>query len=164
VRRLNAAGISCGVLIAPVVPGLSDDDEHLEAIARACKDAGAASVHTIALHLRPKVREHYLGFLAKRRPDLVSLYRRRFPTGSYQPATVQRRIEATVSRAFGGAPRRSGYESGPTKVALPRHDDVMQLQFFAAATPACPFVGTTTDANARTSDRANSGGRAASEF
>ena len=97
VRKLNAAGISCGVLIAPVVPGLSDDDEHLEEIARACKDAGATSVHAIALHLRPKIREHCLGFLADGRPDLLKLYRQRFPTGSYQPAEVQRRIAATVA-------------------------------------------------------------------
>ena len=34
VRKLNAAGIPCGVLITPVVPGLSDDDEHLEETAR----------------------------------------------------------------------------------------------------------------------------------
>ncbi len=108
VRKLNAAGISCGVLIAPVVPGLSDDDEHLEEIARACKDAGATSVHAIALHLRPKIREHCLGFLADGRPDLLKLYRQRFPTGSYQPAEVQRRIAATVARAFGNPSPRSG--------------------------------------------------------
>ena len=117
VRRLREAGIPCGVLIAPVVPGLSDDDEHLEAITRACKDAGAMSVHPIALHLRPKVREHYLGFLAERRPDLLALYRRRFPSGSYQPTAVQRHIESTVARAFGDAPRKLDPGPSPERTA-----------------------------------------------
>ncbi|MGB9112707.1 MAG: radical SAM protein [Acidimicrobiales bacterium] len=130
VRKLNAAGIPCGVLIAPVVPGLSDDDEHLEETARACKDAGATSVHAIALHLRPKVREHYLGFLADRRPDLLKLYRQRFPTGSYQPAEAQSRIAATVARAFGDASPRGSSEAPPPTPAIRAIDEIAQLQLW----------------------------------
>lgn len=131
VRRLNGAGIPCGVLIAPVVPGLSDDDDHLEAIANACRDAGATSVHALALHLRPKVREHYLAFLADRRPDLLELYRRRFPRGSYQPEDVQRRIATTVARAFGESARGPRHARPAPSTAPPRIDPVAQLQFFA---------------------------------
>jgi DNA repair photolyase len=133
VRRLNEAGVSCGVLIAPVVPGFSDDDAQLEEIARACKEAGAASVHPIALHLRPKVREHYLNFLADRRPDLASLYHRRFGRGSYQPEDVQRRIEATVTRAFGEIaplPERARESTGDPE---PLPDPAVQLRLFGAA-------------------------------
>jgi DNA repair photolyase len=133
VRRLNAAGIPCGVLVAPVVPGLSDDDEHLEEVARACKEAGATSVHAIALHLRPKVREHYLGFLADRRPDLLRLYRQRFPSGSYQPSEVQRRIAATVARAFGDSSPRADFAPAPQTDARPAIDESTQLHLFGPA-------------------------------
>src|SRR5207237_1106999 len=36
VRRLNDAGIPCGVLVAPVLPGLSDGDEQVEEVVTAC--------------------------------------------------------------------------------------------------------------------------------
>ena len=101
VRRLNEAGIPCGVLIAPVLPGLSDDDEHLEAVAAACRDAGAISVRPLALHLRPGVGEHFLAKLAEDRPDLLPLYEERFASGSYQSSAIQQRIAATVERIVG---------------------------------------------------------------
>src|SRR5438874_2580507 len=36
VARLNEAGIPCGVLVAPVLPGLSDRPEQLREVVRAC--------------------------------------------------------------------------------------------------------------------------------
>src|SRR5207253_410701 len=63
VAKLNQAGIPCGVLVAPVLPGLSDRPEQLEEVVRAVVDAGAVSVSPVLLHLRPGVREHYMGWL-----------------------------------------------------------------------------------------------------
>ncbi len=45
---------------------------------KACVEAGAPSISPLLLHLRPGVREHYLGWLAAR-PDLVDRYRRTYP-------------------------------------------------------------------------------------
>ena len=42
VEALNAAGVPCGVLVAPVLPGLSDGPDQLEAVVRACVEAGPA--------------------------------------------------------------------------------------------------------------------------
>src|SRR3954469_2921330 len=55
VARLTDAGIPCGVLVAPVLPGLSDTDDHLADVVDACVDAGAASITAMYLHLRPGV-------------------------------------------------------------------------------------------------------------
>jgi DNA repair photolyase len=96
VRRLNEAGVRCGVLIAPVLPGLSDSDDQLRAVAQACFEAGAVSVTPVALHLRPGVREHYLGWLARTRPELADLYAQRFRKGSYQAQAEQHRITEVV--------------------------------------------------------------------
>jgi len=96
VRRLSEAGVRCGVLIAPVLPGLSDSDDQLRAVAQACFEAGAVSVTPVALHLRPGVREHYLGWLARTRPDLMDLYAQRFRKGSYQAQAEQHRITEVV--------------------------------------------------------------------
>jgi DNA repair photolyase len=97
VRRFNDAGIPCGVLVAPVLPGLSDGDEQVREVVEAGVDAGAISVAAIPLHLRPGVREHFMGWLATARPDLVPLYERRFRRGSYQPKAEQARLAALVA-------------------------------------------------------------------
>src|SRR5207344_1763682 len=58
VARLNEAGIPCGVLVAPILPGLSDREDQLDAVVRACVGAGATSISPVLLHLRRAVREH----------------------------------------------------------------------------------------------------------
>jgi DNA repair photolyase len=125
VRRLNEAGIPCGVLIAPVLPGLSDSDEQLRSVARACTEAGAVAVSPIALHLRRGVRDHYLGWLSRARPDLMGLYSERFEGRAYQPELEQRRIaeivRSTVEETGGCGPlpasrMRSGRPAGTARV------------------------------------------------
>lgn len=105
VAKLNRAGIACGVLIAPVLPGLSDSEEQLRSVTKACLEAGAVSVTPIALHLRPGVREHYLDWLAEAKPELVALCAERFQRGSYQPKAEQERISEIV-RSVGSPARR----------------------------------------------------------
>ena len=45
VARLNEAGVRCGVLIAPVLPGLSDSDEQLRAVAEGLPRGGGGLGH-----------------------------------------------------------------------------------------------------------------------
>jgi DNA repair photolyase len=92
VRRLNDAGISCGVLVAPVLPGLSDRDDQIRAVVEASFNAGATSVTASPLHLRPGVKEHYFGWLAEVRPDLLPRHERLFAGGAYQPQEERSRI------------------------------------------------------------------------
>jgi DNA repair photolyase len=95
VSALNAAGVPCGVLVAPVLPGISDRDEQLDRLVAACVHAGAASIAAIALHLRPGVREHYLGWLEDARPDLVDDHLARY-RGAYLTVDERRRLSARV--------------------------------------------------------------------
>jgi DNA repair photolyase len=107
VRKLNEAGIPCGVLVAPILPGLSDSREQLEEVVTACVEAGAVSITPLALHLRPGVREHFMGWLRHERPDLVAEYERRYRR-SYLPGKEQDAIAATVRelvRQAGGVSR-----------------------------------------------------------
>ena len=95
VAKLNAAGVPCGVLVAPILPGLSDAHEQLEEVVRACVEAGAVSITPLLLHLRAGVREHYLSWLADARPDLVASYAGLYPR-AYAPAKTQDELAATV--------------------------------------------------------------------
>jgi DNA repair photolyase len=95
-RRLTALGIPCGVLVAPVLPGLSDSEDQLRAVVEACADAGAVSITGVALHLRGTVRGHYFEWLADARPDLLDVHQARFRHGAYQEDEERRRIEGIV--------------------------------------------------------------------
>jgi DNA repair photolyase len=85
VAKLNAVGIPCGVLVAPILPGLSDRPEQVAAVTAACRKAGATSISCVALHLRKGVREHFMGWLAEARPDLVAHYERLYRGRAYLP-------------------------------------------------------------------------------
>ncbi len=97
-RRLSDLGITCGVLVAPVLPGLSDREDQLRAVVEACAAAGATSIAGVALHLRGSLRAHYFDWLERERPDLVRLHRARFPRGAYQTEEARDRV-ATIVRA-----------------------------------------------------------------
>ncbi len=122
VARLNEAGIPCGVLVAPVLSGLSDGDDQLAAVVGACVEAGARSITPLLLHLRPGVREHWMEWLAAARPDRVAAYEHLYPR-SYAPRRTQeelgRRVAELVAR-FGGitADARQARALRPTAPAV----------------------------------------------
>jgi len=74
VRTLTEGGIPTGILMAPILPGLSDAPEQLRAVVEAAIEAGATHVSPILLHLRPGVREEFLPWLETEHPDLVERY------------------------------------------------------------------------------------------
>ncbi|HEX6570308.1 MAG TPA: hypothetical protein VF015_14140 [Acidimicrobiales bacterium] len=96
VEQLNAAGVPCGVLVAPVLPRLSDAPEQLEAVVEACVAAGARSISTVLLHLRPGVKDVFLSRLAGTHPHLVADYRRRYRDGAYAPRADQQAVDGLV--------------------------------------------------------------------
>jgi DNA repair photolyase len=97
VAKLNEAGIPTGVLVAPVLPGLSDRPDQLEDVVKACAEAGATSISPILLHLRPGVKEQYMPWLEKQRPDLLPLYEKLYPR-AYAPKDHQKKLSRIVGR------------------------------------------------------------------
>lgn len=71
---LRKAGIQAGVSLAPIMPGLNDRPEQLEAVVSAARDAGAAFIFGVPLHLKDGTREHFLGKLAQDWPTLLPRY------------------------------------------------------------------------------------------
>jgi DNA repair photolyase len=76
--RLRDAGVSGGVMVAPVLPGISDGREQVAAVKRAARDAGAEWVNEVKLHLRG-VRPHFFEWLEIDSPQLVEKYERLYP-------------------------------------------------------------------------------------
>jgi len=115
VRRLADAGIDVGVGIAPILPGLSDRPEQLEAVVLEARAAGARNIWASVVHLRPGVREHFLETLAGDWPEEVSRYEALFASRAYLPASVTVPMTEPVRRA--AAPTGS-----PRRVPLPRRE------------------------------------------
>ncbi len=95
-RTLNAAGVKCGVLMAPILPGLTDSPEQLAATIEAIAAAGATHVTPIVLHLRPGAREWFMGWLSATHPGLVPMYNQLYARSSYAPKAFQDDVCAQV--------------------------------------------------------------------
>jgi DNA repair photolyase len=83
VGRLNAAGVPSGVMIAPVLPGLSDHPSQIAAVEEAAASAGATFTSIVPLHLRKGVKDHYLGWLSRQHPELVGRYQELYRGRAY---------------------------------------------------------------------------------
>jgi DNA repair photolyase len=96
VAAVRGAGLECGVLLAPVLPWLTDGEEQLDAALAGLAAAGASGVSVIPLHLRPGAREWFLGWLAREHPRLLPGYRRLYARGAYVPAEYRDWLRARV--------------------------------------------------------------------
>ena len=77
-EKLVRGGIHGGVMIAPVLPGITDGVPQLRALMRAARAAGAAFVHASPLRLYPAVRSMFLPLVARHFPVLLPRYERAF--------------------------------------------------------------------------------------
>ncbi|MFG1947024.1 Rv2578c family radical SAM protein [Nonomuraea sp. NPDC048826] len=93
---LNAGGIPCGVLMAPVLPYLTDSPAQLERTVKEIAAAGATHVSPIVLHLRPGARQWWLAWLSREHPRLVPRYLELYGRGAYAPKAYQERITAQI--------------------------------------------------------------------
>lgn len=99
VRRFADAGFPVSVLMAPILPGLTDTEASIDATVAAIAAAGAVGVVPLTLHLRPGTRQWYAAWLARTHPHLVDRYRDMYGRGSYAPKAYQREVSARVAIA-----------------------------------------------------------------
>jgi DNA repair photolyase len=106
--RFADAGIRTGVLVAPILPALTDDDEHLDELLAACAAAGVGSVSPIVLHVRQNIREHFLPWLREAYPWLYPRYVELYGKRAYAPKAY---LEE-VGERFARLRRRHGLSAG----------------------------------------------------
>ncbi len=124
VRAVRAAGLPCGVFVAPVLPHLTDSTAQLDALLARLADAGASGVTVLPLHLRPGAREWFLGWLQQNRPDLLARYRELYDRGAYVSRGYQeqlwRRVRPLLARhGFCSAATRRPSPSPPAEGSFP---------------------------------------------
>src|SRR5690606_5476439 len=97
-QLLSEAGITTGVLMAPVIPGLTDNEEAVKSVAAMAADHGASSFTALPLRLAPLVKEHFLNFIVGQHPDLYPWYSRNFRT-DHAPDAWKQKVETLSAEA-----------------------------------------------------------------
>src|SRR5829696_5473106 len=100
-RRLSESGVLCGVFLAPILPGITDTAESIDAVAAAAKAHGAGSFGSAVLRLAPLVKEHYLAFVSETFPYLLPRYERAYIGTNISPdyqAAIERRLARVRER------------------------------------------------------------------
>jgi len=96
--RFADAGIRTGVLVAPILPGLTDDDEHLDEVVGACADAGVAYASPIVLHVRSSIRGYVMPWLRETYPWLYPRYVELYGGRAYAPRAYQEEVAERFAR------------------------------------------------------------------
>jgi DNA repair photolyase len=107
VRSIVAAGLSCQVLVAPVLPMITDSDEQLDRLLGQIAAAGATGSTVFALHLRPGAREWFWRYLTSYHPQLLDAYTELYRGSSY----VSRSYASDLSRRSSALLRRHGLQA-----------------------------------------------------
>jgi len=103
-EQISNAGILTGASMMPILPGLCDSDENLEATVRWTAEHGGRFVLAGGLTLADQQRDYFYGILRKQLPELLPLYQRLYPAGSYgavrsgDPHAIGKRVRELCTR------------------------------------------------------------------
>lgn len=109
VKELHEAGLHVGVSASPLLPGISDGEGELEAVAEAAKAAGAEWFFSGVLFLMPASARAFLPFIEEKYPRLAKQYREWYTKNGYAPEAYRKKIAERVARIK----QRLGFVSRP---------------------------------------------------
>jgi DNA repair photolyase len=121
ISAIRDAGLDCHVMVAPVLPHLTDSVEHLDGLLRQIALAGATGVTVFGLHLRGSTRGWFMSWLARTHPQLVGRYRELYRRGAYLPLSYREELRARAAPLvakyqLGGDQRR--FDAAPPQPAV----------------------------------------------
>ncbi len=124
ISAIRDAGLDCRVMVAPVLPYLTDSVEHLDGLLGRIAEAGATGVTVFGLHLRGSTRGWFMAWLARTHPGLVGRYRELYGRGAYLPAGYREMLRERVApliakHRLGGDARRFPRSSAAAAPAQP---------------------------------------------
>jgi DNA repair photolyase len=122
-KTLVRRGIHAGLLVAPILPGISDDRPGLADLFAAARDAGAYYVHGHPLRLDPVLAPRFIALVEEKFPHLADRYHSHFRdryhvTREYQEALTSRLND--LQREYGFAETRTLRQRGPAPAQGPR--------------------------------------------
>jgi DNA repair photolyase len=124
VSKLSEAGIAVGVNAMPILPGLTDGEEDLDALVRAASEARAQWIAGGVLFLMPASLKQFLPFLGQKFPRLLRRYQEWFGRGGYAPEAYRKEI----AERFEKLRRKYGIGARPQMpTAAPQYSPQMAL-------------------------------------
>lgn len=96
--KLRQAGLRAGVICAPVLPGITDSPQQLEAVVRSAAEAHANHIYANPLFLKPCSAAVFLPFLKEHFPHLVADYDKRFQDRAFLPPAYRKRTSELVAK------------------------------------------------------------------
>src|ERR1700674_854211 len=109
VKELHEGGLAVCVSASPLVPGITDGEGELEAVAAAAKEAGAQWFFSGVLFLMPSSAKQFLPFVREKFPRLAKQYDRWYARNGYAPEEYRRAASERVARLR----RKLGFASRP---------------------------------------------------
>jgi DNA repair photolyase len=95
-EEIAKAGILTGTVAMPLLPGLCDDDLNLHSLAKWTAGHGGKFVLAGGLTLADQQKEFFMRIIRRDHPDLVPLYTKLYPVGSYAQAQTWRWVGLKV--------------------------------------------------------------------
>ena len=89
IRAIRDVGLECHVMVAPILPMLTDSVEHLDDLLGQIAASGATSATVFGLHLRGTTRGWFMGWLARSHPELLGEYQQLYRRGAYLPESYR---------------------------------------------------------------------------
>ncbi|WP_406050998.1 Rv2578c family radical SAM protein [Kribbella sp. NBC_00889] len=135
IRAVRDAGLPCGVMVAPVLPWLTDSSEQLDQLFAELSAAGATGVTPLVLHLRPGVKEWFMDWLAREHPELVARYESLYGHGTNASPSYRNAFESKVrpllnKHGFGRTSSHRSHEpSRPPRRTTKRSDTQQEALF-----------------------------------
>jgi DNA repair photolyase len=118
VRELVDAGIRAGVLMNPIVPGISSKPALIERTIKAIADHGAQFVGCNVLFLEGGTRDHFMQFLEREFPHLIDGYQQLY-AGKYAPKAYRaevRQVVGLLRAKYGLSTREAEQDDRPAPI------------------------------------------------
>jgi DNA repair photolyase len=96
VAQLRGAGIRAGVLCSPLMPGITDARNSINAVAKAAAAADANFFAASPLFLKPCSQPTFFRFVREHFPEKAADYERRYGTGAFVSSEYRKRIADVV--------------------------------------------------------------------
>ncbi|HET7746800.1 MAG TPA: radical SAM protein [Vicinamibacteria bacterium] len=97
-RRLVEAGLDVGHALAPVLPGITDDEPSLDLLMGRVRAAGVRHMFAQLLFLRSPTREKFFRWLEAEMPRLGPAYHEAYDARVYLGGGYRRKIDALLAR------------------------------------------------------------------
>src|SRR5262249_39485527 len=128
IAAIRDAGLDCHVMVAPVLPHLTDSPEHLDRLLAQIAAAGATGVTVFGLHLRSSTRGWFMAWLARSHPALVGRHRELYRRGAYLPPSYRDMLRERAAPLI--AKYRLGGDHRPFPQPAAAAPELQQLTLF----------------------------------